>query len=412
MFYYILDTEFKSVMLVDLFESTIWTDRYREEGDFEIFLFPSNEIITNAKDDYYLYNPSSEHMMIIENQEITTDVEEGARFIVTGHSLESILKRRIVWTQTTISGSLQNGIKKLIDENIINPEVKERKISNFVFKESIDPAITKLKHEQQYTGDVLYDVIKKLCELYDIGFKIIYNFDTGNFEFSLYKGIDRSYNQNRNPYVIFSPHYENIINSDYIHGIEDYKNVTRIGGEGIGVNRVMADYGTASGLTRREIFTDARDLSKKTDDGTELTDEAYTNLLRQRGKENLSEYVIKEGFEGEVEASKMFVYGHDFLLGDCVQVENEFGISGTSLVSEIVFSQDKNGETIYPTFVSLQNITPSDDDTVYVKDELLVFDKEQKIENDYIILSDTITATVKDGYILFGDDIPEETGVE
>lgn len=412
MFYYILDTEFKSVMLVDLFESTIWTDRYREEGDFEIFLFPSNEIITNAKDDYYLYNPSSEHMMIIERQEITTDVEEGARFIVTGHSLESILKRRIVWTQTTISGSLQNGIKKLIDENIINPEVKERKISNFVFKESIDPAITKLKHEQQYTGDVLYDVIKNLCELYDIGFKIIYNFDTGNFEFSLYKGIDRSYNQNRNPYVIFSPHYENIINSDYIHGIEDYKNVTRIGGEGIGVNRVMADYGTASGLTRREIFTDARDLSKKTDDGTELTDEAYTNLLRQRGKENLSEYVIKEGFEGEVEASKMFIYGHDFLLGDCVQVENEFGISGTSLVSEIVFSQDKNGETIYPTFVSLQNITPSDDDTVYVKDELLVFDKEQKIENDYIILSDTITATVKDGYILFGDDMPEETGVE
>ena len=412
MFYYILDTEFKSVMLVDLFESTIWTDRYREEGDFEIFLFPSNEIITNAKDDYYLYNPSSEHMMIIENQEITTDVEEGARFIVTGHSLESILKRRIVWTQTTISGSLQNGIKKLIDENIINPKVKERKISNFVFKESIDPAITKLKHEQQYTGDVLYDVIKNLCELYDIGFKIIYNFDTGNFEFSLYKGIDRSYNQNRNPYVIFSPHYENIINSDYIHGIEDYKNVTRIGGEGIGVNRVMADYGTASGLTRREIFTDARDLSKKTDDGTELTDEAYTNLLRQRGKENLSEYVIKEGFEGEVEASKMFVYGHDFLLGDCVQVENEFGISGTSLVSEIVFSQDKNGETIYPTFVSLQNITPSDDNTVHVKDELLVFDKEQKIENDYIILSDTITATVKDGYILFGDDMPEETGVE
>lgn len=412
MFYYILDTEFKSVMLVDLFESTIWTDRYREEGDFEIFLFPSNEIITNAKDDYYLYNPSSEHMMIIEHQEITTDVEEGARFIVTGHSLESILKRRIVWTQTTISGSLQNGIKKLIDENIINPEVKERKISNFVFKESIDPAITKLKHEQQYTGDVLYDVIKNLCELYDIGFKIIYNFDTRNFEFSLYKGIDHSYNQNRNPYVIFSPHYENIINSNYIHGIEDYKNVTRIGGEGIGVNRVMADYGTASGLIRREIFTDARDLSKKTDDGTELTDEAYTNLLRQRGKENLSEYVIKEGFEGEVEASKMFVYGRDFLLGDCVQVENEFGISGTSLVSEIVFSQDKNGETIYPTFVSLQNITPSDDDTVYVKDELLVFDKEQKIENDYIILSDTITATVKDGYILFGDDTPEETGVE
>lgn len=412
MFYYILDTEFKSVMLIDSFESTIWTDRYREEGDFEVFLFPSKEIIANAKDDYYLYNPSSEHLMIIERQEITTDVEEGARFIVTGHSLESILKRRIVWSQTTISGSLQNGIKKLIDENIINPEVEARKISNFVFKESSDTAITKLKHEQQYTGDILYDVIKNLCELYDIGFKIIYNFETGNFEFSLYKGTDRSYNQNRNPYVIFSPNYENIINSDYTHGIEDYKNVTRIGGEGTGVDRVMADYGTAYGLTRREIFTDARDVSKKNDDGTQLSDDEYTNLLQQRGKEKLSEYIIKEGFEGEVEASKMFVYGQDFFLGDCVQVENEFGISGTSLVSEIVFSQDESGETIYPTFVSLDNTTPSDDDTVYVRNELLVFDKEQTMESDYIVLSDTITASVKDEYILFGDDASEETGDE
>lgn len=412
MFYYILDTEFKSVMLIDSFESTIWTDRYREEGDFEVFLFPSKEIIANAKDDYYLYNPSSEHLMIIERQEITTDVEEGARFIVTGHSLESILKRRIVWSQTTISGSLQNGIKKLIDENIINPEVEARKISNFVFKESRDTAITKLKHEQQYTGDILYDVIKNLCELYDIGFKIIYNFETGNFEFSLYKGTDRSYNQNRNPYVIFSPNYENIINSDYTHGIEDYKNVTRIGGEGTGVDRVMADYGTASGLTRREIFTDARDVSKKNDDGTQLSDDEYTNLLQQRGKEKLSEYIIKEGFEGEVEASKMFVYGQDFFLGDCVQVENEFGISGTSLVSEIVFSQDESGETIYPTFVSLDNTTPSDDDTVYVRNELLVFDKEQTMESDYIVLSNTITASVKDEYILFGDDASEETGDE
>lgn len=412
MFYYILDTEFKSVMLIDSFESTIWTDRYREEGDFEVFLFPSKEIIANAKDDYYLYNPFSEHLMIIERQEITTDVEEGARFIVTGHSLESILKRRIVWSQTTISGSLQNGIKKLIDENIINPEVEARKISNFIFKESSDTAITKLKHEQQYTGDILYDVIKNLCELYDIGFKIIYNFETGNFEFSLYKGTDHSYNQNRNPYVIFSPNYENIINSDYTHGIEDYKNVTRIGGEGTGVDRFMADYGTAYGLTRREIFTDARDVSKKNDDGTQLSDDEYTNLLQQRGKEKLSGYVIKEGFEGEVEASKMFVYGQDFFLGDCVQVENEFGISGTSLVSEIVFSQDESGETIYPTFVSLDNTTPSDDDTVYVRNELLVFDKEQTMESDYIILSNTITASVKDEYILFGDNASEEIGDE
>ena len=351
---WILDTDFSSVSVLDTFESLIWTDRYREYGDFEIFAFPTSQLINDAKDDFYLYNPASDHTMIIEHHEVTTDIEEGPRFIVTGRSLESLLMRRIVWNQTTISGSLQNGIKKLITENFISPEVSERKITNFVFVDSTDPEITKLTHEQQYTGDIVYDVIVDLCNTYDIGFKITLNIDKKRFEFSLYKGKDRSYAQETNPYVVFSPNYENIINSDYTHSIKDYKNVTRIGGEGVGVDRKMATYGNASGLIRREIFTDARDISSKTDDGEVLSDQDYLNLLQQRGKENLAEYPIKEGFEGEVEASKMFIYGRDFFLGDCVQVQNEFGMSGTSLVSEIVFSQDKDGESVYPTFLSLQ----------------------------------------------------------
>ena len=351
---WILDTNFSSVSVLDTFESLIWTDRYREYGDFEIFAFPTSQLINDAKDDFYLYNPASEHTMIIEHHEVTTDIEEGPRFIVTGRSLESLLTRRIVWNQTTISGSLQNGIKKLITENFISPEVSERKITNFVFVDSTDPEITKLTHEQQYTGDIVYDVIVDLCNTYDIGFKITLNIDKKRFEFSLYKGKDRSYAQETNPYVIFSPNYENIINSDYTHSIKDYKNVTRIGGEGVGVDRKMTTYGNASGLNRREIFTDARDISSKTDDGEVLSDQDYLNLLQQRGKENLSEYAVKEGFEGEVEASKMFIYGRDFFLGDCVQVQNEFGMSGTSLVSEIVFSQDKDGESVFPTFLSLQ----------------------------------------------------------
>ena len=227
-------------------------------------------------------------------------------------------------------------------------------MTNFVFVDSSDPEITKLTHEQQYTGDIVYDIIADLCNTYDIGFKITLNIDKKRFEFSLYKGKDRSYAQEINPYVVFSPNYENIINSNYTHSIKDYKNVTRIGGEGVGVDRKMTTYGEASGLIRREIFTDARDVSSKTDNGETISDEVYLDLLKQRGKENLAEYPIKEGFDGEVEASKMFIYGRDFFLGDCVQVQNEFGMSGTSLVSEIVFSQDENGESTYPTFLSLQ----------------------------------------------------------
>ena len=91
----------------------------------------------------------------------------------------------------------------MLNENVISPSDSNRKISNFIFKESTDSAITKLKLEAQYTGDNLYDVIQKICEEQGIGFKITLN-DKKQFVFELYAGFDRSYDQTENPYVIFS----------------------------------------------------------------------------------------------------------------------------------------------------------------------------------------------------------------
>ena len=199
-------------------------------------------------------------MMNRRKIQITSDTEDGNHVTVTGRSLESILDRRIVWGQKLLSGNLQNGIKTLLNENVISPSDSNRKIPNFIFKESIDPAITKLKLEAQYTGDNLYDVIQKICEEQGIGFKITLN-DEKQFVFELYAGSDRSYDQTENPYVIFSPKFENIINSNYIESKASLKTVTLVGGEGEGAGRRYTTVGGGSGLNRRELFTDARDIS-------------------------------------------------------------------------------------------------------------------------------------------------------
>lgn len=82
----------------------------------------------------------------------------------------------------------------MLNECIISPSIADRKISNFVFVLSTDPKITRLKIDNQYTGDCLYDVIKGLCEENNIGFKIVLT-DENKFAFSLYAGVDRSYEQ-------------------------------------------------------------------------------------------------------------------------------------------------------------------------------------------------------------------------
>lgn len=190
----VLNTDFESIAVIDTYESMIWTDRYNSYGDFEIFFAMDTQLLQYLKEDYYLWLKDSEHCMIIEDIKINADTEEGNHFIVTGRSLESILERRIIWGQRVFNGNLQNGIQTMLNECIISPSIADRKISNFVFVPSTDPKITRLKIDNQYTGDCLYDVIKGLCEENNIGFKIVLT-DENKFAFSLYAGVDRSYEQ-------------------------------------------------------------------------------------------------------------------------------------------------------------------------------------------------------------------------
>lgn len=349
----VLNTNLDAISIVDVYESFIWTDRYYEYGDFELFTSMTDTILNYIRQDYYLQSRESEHVMIIEKIRINSDSENGNHITVTGRSLESILDRRIVWGQKTITGNLQNGIRTLLNENVISPADSTRRISNFIFEASTDPAITSLKIDAQYTGDNLYDVINKICSERSIGFKVTLN-NNKQFVFKLYAGTDRSYDQSANPYVVFSPKFENIINSNYVESKSALKTVTLVGGEGEGSARKYTTVGGGSGLNRRELFTDARDISSDVGDGVVLSDAEYTAQLQQRGKEKLAENTDVTSFEGQVETTVMFRYGEDFFNGDVVQIANEYGHETKARIVEIVMSEDEDGNSVYPTFKTIE----------------------------------------------------------
>ena len=344
----IMDEKFQQVCLIDAFESLIWTERYHGFGDFEIYTPANAELMKTAKQDYYAWLKDSDQVMIVEEVQIGTEVETGRHLTISGRSLESILDRRIVWQQTVLNGNLQNGIKKLITENVISPVIADRKIAGFVFQESKDPYITGLTIRAQYTGDNLYETIETICKAYNLGFQIMLN-EQNQFVFSLYSGADRSYDQSVNPYVVFSPKFENIINSNYLESKKTLKNVTLVAGEDAGSTRRTRIVGTGKDLNRRETYTDARDIQSETQDG-KLSDAEYNAQLDQRGKEKLSEYQLTKSFEGQVESTQTFVYGKDFYKGDIVQIVNEYGIESKVRVIEIVRAQDTTGYKTYPTF--------------------------------------------------------------
>lgn len=348
---FVLDQNFNTVYILDRYESILWVDRFYEHGEFEIYTPVTKDILKYLVKDNYLFSRDSEHMMIIEDFTIDSDTETGDHVKIIGRSLESILDRRIVWNQTTFKDgtNLQNGIKKLLNDAIISPSIADRKIANFVFQESTDTSITSLTMDNQYTGDNLLEVIETLCETNKIGFKIILD-DQNQFVFSLYNGVDRSYNQNSLPYVTFRPTYDNIINSNYREENSKAKNVTLVAGEGEGSSRKTRVVGSGTGLLRRELFTDARDLQKE--DG--MSDATYNKLLDKRGREKLEEANSEiKTFDGKCDTTQMFIYGRNFYMGDIVQVSNEYGMESAARITEFTWNYSNNGFETYPTFTAI-----------------------------------------------------------
>lgn len=367
----ILNRDLEAIAIVDAYESFIWTDRYRKAGDFELRMAMDVSLLDYIKQDHYIQILESDHLMIIESIRIDSNAEDGDRITATGRSFESVLDRRIVWGDKILTGNLQNGVKTLLNENIISPSNSDRKISNLAFEESDDSQITSLTIDACYTGENLYEVIANLCLEHDIGFRITLN-DSNNLIFKLYAGTDRSYDQFNRPSVVFSPNFENIANSNYMESKTTLKNVTLVGGElptddtlisettnasngttmSISESKKSRKYisvGGGSGLDRREIFTDAQDVSTELD-GETLSDSDYEALLTQRGNETLAENVEINSFEGQSDNDILFKYGRDFFNGDLVQFADAYGREKKVRIVEVIISHDSSGNTIYPTF--------------------------------------------------------------
>lgn len=355
----ILDPKYESLAILDSFQSFIWTERYNSAGDFEILLpanLPVREFLVRKN---YIYRKGTKTLMEIEDIEIDQNVEDGDHMIITGRSLEAILDRRIVWGKRIFYGSLQNAIRSLLLESVINPTNPSRKIPNFTFKLSNDPAITNLTIYAELLGDNLYDVICSWCSERNIGFRILPQGE-GGFEFSLYAGKDRSYDQDSLPWVVFSPKYDNFLSSNYFESerllktdayvrAEETRYETTDDGESYSYTIVREE--AVSGETEEKIGLDRRemyvDVGRYSDDGDVISQ------MQQDGKEALSETNTTKTFEGEIDASIQYIYGEDFFIGDVVQVVNAYGKEASSRIVEIVYSHDETGERVTPTFSGL-----------------------------------------------------------
>lgn len=333
--------------------SVIWASRYYKTGDFELNMTASKDnldMIMNGK--YVIRDDDDDNIGVIEDYVISGSLEDGDNINVTGKFASGYyLSKRVVSQQTQLFGNTELQVRNLLKDNLIEPKDNNRKIP-FILLGNRDSSIT--EHlELQTTGDQLLSKVEEICEGKHIGFRMPLRGE--NLYFEMYKGIDRSYAQVENPWVIFSDEYDNLKDVSYTYTTSELKNFAYVAGEGEGLARkIVTSYNTdtePTGADRNEKWVDKRDISSN--DG-EITESEIVAQMKEQGAEELT--TITEAFDGSVSLSG-YKYGKqenggDVYLGDIVSIEKKKwnGIYINARIIEVIESCDQNGEVITLTF--------------------------------------------------------------
>lgn len=248
---YLLDENRKRKHIIDTYSNIIWAPRYNDLGDCELVISATEENFRKIEECKYISRTDDDMVCEIKKIDIQTDEENGNQIIITGTDIKNILNQRIVEKQTNFNGFVEDYIRKLINDSIINPTNPDRKIKNFILADKVGFTET---ISEQVTYDYVGNKIQELCKQYGWGYKV--TIINENFVFALYKGEDKS------NYITFSQDYDNISTTAYSKNDSNIKNIALIAGEGEGVERITATIGAGKGINRHELYIDARDISE------------------------------------------------------------------------------------------------------------------------------------------------------
>lgn len=359
---YLLDALNRRQTVVDIFESMIWTERWQSSGDFELVIHSTQDtrglFVSGTR---FVINESY-RVMEVQTVQDKYDADGKAVLTVKGISLEYILDDRVLkdgfsasnkWTMTEQPSIIARNIfhQACAIGNLDSDDALGiTEGSHGIFPDdNIDPGDSETI---EFPIMSAYSAIKQVCEIYDLGFRIVRNHN-GQLFFDIYAGRDRTSAQSEDTAVIFSPDLENLQNTTELSTTALYKNVAYVFSP-FGARVVygdLVDPGIA-GFERRVLLLEITDIEEGT-----TTSEANA-IMDRRGREELAKSRALMVFDGEINQNGVYRYGIDYHLGDLVEMRNIDGVSNYMRVTEQIFISDAEGERSYPTLAVKKFIMP------------------------------------------------------
>lgn len=331
----IYDKELKVVGYITNWKSIIRTTMQRGTGEFEIKAHASPETISALWYGYFMYFQDDKSTYLIEYVRPDILQNDMNTIVVKGRCLKALLDTRVVWGLQSVSGTRWNRMYWLMHNQAIAPSDSNRIIPYLqdLVLDGNDKGETETN--AQYTGDNLLDACVKTLGTGAYGWKMSLDLENKQIANTFYVGVDRTST------VKFHNLLGNIKNVFYTRDVTGSANTAIVGGEGEGSARKFRYVNNDnSGLGRRELFVDARDLQSSEYSSTAN----YNAALDSRGSEKLAEKAPVNEFTFDI-ISNVYKYGSHYNVGDTVRATSTdvLGIDAIVRVIGMQFSDDSEG---------------------------------------------------------------------
>lgn len=352
------------------YDAVTWVERYREPGEFRIRARLSSGLREFLPLGTAISHIQTLELMIVENHQISEELDEDPILDITGRSFDSFLEQRAVGqNQNWVAGpdpyiinqegyNLGENLTPWQARNLINEHLATGWAVNST--DAIPNFQTLISSEITAFGQVevarivkrgnLHTRLVELLAIEDLGVKSIRPNMFPEYEYGtwitlmIHRGIDRRST------VSFSSKTGDVAKADYLWSNKTIKNAAMVAGKYVDV----MVYGTETGYNRRVLFVDGSDIDgalTAVPTGTTLTN--IQERLRVRGEAELAaqrEVVLSSV---DISENRTHKYRIDYDVGDIVRLDGNFGVRLDMRVIEYAEIVDENGESGQPTLTVL-----------------------------------------------------------
>jgi hypothetical protein len=351
--FYIYNAARERIGILQHDDAVQWLENYQSPGEVKIDAQATQDNYTMLVDGNRIYNTDTNTVARICHVDL---VQSEAEELITVRAdiTSELLSDRVLMATEHIS-NVEAAMYSIYSKNRRALPIAVGNVQGYT--EQADMEIT--------WGSVL-DAEKKLAEVSGLGFTVLFDPETGEETFKVYKGTDRSDEQNPGYVGYFGTDVGNIQDVSVTSGTTDYKNVAVVAGAGEGADREVriVSLGNVSGENRRELYVDARDLQREyqvatptgevDDKGNPIysyetrlyTDTEYNAMLDARGREKLAECLRTFSITCTIVQNNI-LYGVDYFLGDRMPIKlPEYGIYASARIASVTMVYERDGNKI------------------------------------------------------------------